>query len=189
MSSIVVWIRTRRPVLGAVCVVAPAAVIAALVLATSHDSRQSRATPMPFSTSSSMPTTAPTVSASPGDADGPGNAASGFAQAWMSDRWDDSPQALRARVRPYVTDRLYAGFAASGGAPGLAAERAATHEVSRAVVTDVYMEGPAADGRVGLVVTCAVTVTADTGTSTRTQSVEVFTAKTGDGWRVDEVTA
>lgn len=107
----------------------------------------------------------------------------------MSYRWDDSPQALASRVQPYVTDRLYASFAASGGAPGLATERAATHEVARAVVTGVYTEGPAPDGRVGLVVTCAVTVAADTGTTTRTQSVEVFTVKAGDGWRVDEVTA
>lgn len=187
MSPIVVWIRTHRAVLGAASVVvAAAAVITTFVaLATSRDLRLSATTPMPSSTSTSVPT----VSATPGDADGPGNAATRFAQAWMSYRWDDSPQALASRVQPYVTERLYAGFAASGGAPGLASERAATHEVARAVVTGVYMEGPAPDERVGLVVTCAVTVTADTGTSTRTQSAEVFAVKTGHGWRVDEVTA
>jgi hypothetical protein len=99
--------------------------------------------------------------------------ARGFVVAYASVQAGDTPDAMRARLRPYDTDRLDAILAqgASGGA-GARASAAAT-------VTHVAVVGLAPDGRLVLTVQVAA--------AGATRYVELYLASTPAGWRVDEV--
>jgi hypothetical protein len=98
-------------------------------------------------------------------------AARAFLDAYADYRSGDTPEALRARLRPYDTDRLDAilGQGAASGEPGAVS----------ASVADLDVLGLAPDGR--LVIVAQLTW------PSQNRYVELYLASTPSGWRVDEV--
>jgi hypothetical protein len=118
-------------------------------------------------------------------------AAEGVAKAFLvgyaSYRYDDGPDALRDRLRPYDTDAFDARLAQGGGAGVGGQERERRHEVARAAVENVNSEGLAANGRLVMVGLVSQAITSDQGAASRSRYVELFLTHTAKGWRVDEV--
>jgi hypothetical protein len=132
--------------------------------------------PLPAGASSTLPRTTPTATASP-DAESIAQAtgvARVFLVAYLSQRPDEAPDAMRRRLRPFDTDAFDAGLGQGGGA-GQPVQPAA------ASVQQLDATGLAPDGRLVLVALLAQ------GGSTR--YLELFMARTAAGWRVDEVAA
>jgi len=113
--------------------------------------------------------------------------ARGFLVAYASYRYDDGPATLRARLRPYDTDALDAALGSSGGAGMQDQLRSARHEVAIASVLQISTTGLAPDGRLILVAQVSQQVKSDRGGSGSTRYVELYLARTGAAWRVDEV--
>ncbi len=126
---------------------------------------------------------APAIPADSGQAE---SVTAAFLTAYATYRFDETPGSLRARLRPYDTDRLDVRLAEGGGA-GTQDQRPARHQSASASVVEIRTLGLAPDGRLVLVGHVAQTVTSDAGSAASTRYAEVYLRKTGDGWRVDEV--
>jgi hypothetical protein len=131
--------------------------------------------PPPATASAPLATVTPTPAASPAlESSAEATAvARNFLTAYLSQRPDDAPAALRQRLRPFDTDAFDVGLAQGGGA-GQPVQAAAAR-VQRLDAT-----GLAPDGRLVLV--------ALLGEGGSTRYLELFMARTAAGWRVDEVT-
>jgi hypothetical protein len=110
----------------------------------------------------------------------------GFLTAYATYRFDESPGSLRARLRPYDTDRLDVSLAEGGGA-GTQDQRPARHQSATASIVEIRTLGLAPDGRLVLLGQVAQTVGSDAGSAASRRYAEVYLRKTADGWRVDEV--
>jgi hypothetical protein len=91
----------------------------------------------------------------------------------------DNPAELRARLRPYDTDRLDASLG-QGGAAGASATQATGFRVQH-----LSSVGLAPEGR--LVMVALVAQIAPSGQGGGTRYVELLLALEAGGWRVDEV--
>jgi hypothetical protein len=115
----------------------------------------------------------PAPSPSPPAVDQAVATARAFLAAYASVPPGDTPGSLRARLRPYDTDRLD-GLLAQGAGGGEGSSAGGDAKVSQ-----VSVVGVAPDGR--LVVTGLVAVAGSA------RYVELYLAGTAGGWRVDEV--
>jgi hypothetical protein len=121
-----------------------------------------------------------TVTAVPApDAAGGEEVARAFAVAYETVQPGDTPQAIRARVRPYDTDRFDAGFGQGGGA-GLASPAVASVSVEQ--VQDLGLAPD--DHLVELVV-----LARQGGRGAGTVYLELYLAHDHGRWLVDEVAA
>jgi hypothetical protein len=112
-------------------------------------------------------------SPSPPAADQTVATARAFLLAYASYGAGDTPDSMRARLRPYDTDRLD-GILAQGAAGGAGAPPAGAPTVGQFAVV-----GLAPDGR--------LVITAQVAAAGTTRYVELYLASTAGGWRVDEV--
>jgi hypothetical protein len=114
--------------------------------------------------------------------------AGGFLAAYGSYAYNDPPGALRARVRPFDTDRLDQELGQSSGASELRQQQAARHETATATVDSLDPEGYAYNGELGFVAAVRQDVRSDQGTSSQKRYYELLMTQTRSGWRVEEVT-
>jgi hypothetical protein len=112
--------------------------------------------------------------------------AQAFIEAYASYRWDESPDGLRKRLRPYDTDALDAVLAQSRAtsADSLAAQR---HEVAIGHVKEMASESFTTDGRLAVIASVEQEVRTDQGTATTDKSIWLALASTPVGWRADEI--
>ena len=139
---------------------------------------------------SSTPTPVPSQSVTPqvpADESAAESVARAFLVAYASYRYDDEPAALRARLRPYDTDAFDVALGSGGGAGTQDQLRSVRHEVAVASVLQLSTTGLAPDGRLILVAQVSQQVKSDRGSSGSTRYAELYLARTGAGWRVDEV--
>ena len=129
-------------------------------------------------------TLTPQVPADEGAAE---SVARAFLVAYASYRYDEEPAALRARLRPYDTDAFDVALGRGGGAGTQDQLRSVRHEVAIATVLQLSTTGLAPDGRLILVAQVNQQVKSDRGSSGSTRYAELYLARTGAGWRVDEV--
>jgi hypothetical protein len=132
------------------------------------------AVPMPAPTATPSPSATPAPSPSPTAADQAVATARAFLIAYASSQPGDTPDSLRARLRPYDTDRLDAVLGQGAASSSIAPPAGGLPAVAQLAVV-----GLAPDGR--LVVTAQVTVAG------ATRYVELYLSGTVAGWRVDEV--
>jgi hypothetical protein len=127
----------------------------------------------PSAAATASPSASPAPSPAPVATDQAVATARAFVVAYASYQAGDTPDSMRARLRPYDTDRFDAilGQGAAGGS-GAPASGAAT-------VTQVAVVGLAPDGR--------LVVTAELAAAGAARYVELYLASTPTGWRVDEV--
>jgi hypothetical protein len=156
-----------------------------------------RVTPRPTDRPTASPTPVPALTptpfavlpSQPADLAQATAVAKDFLVGYGTYRYDDPPTAMEARLRADVTDQLDAqlkqGGAAGTGAGGQAL--VASHQVVTTAVLDVQSTGLAPDGRLVMVGHVSRTTTTTAGTATTQAYVELFLARTPQGWRVDEV--
>ncbi len=114
-----------------------------------------------------------------------------FLDAYLSWRWDDVPTpaaAVRARARPWDTDRFDAQLGQASGAGAVTAERIAAHEVDTVEVVNVDEIEPTTPTSRTYLVLAIVTVTKDGQEPLRRPVyLEVTTVRETTGWYVDKV--
>jgi hypothetical protein len=190
VSPLASWLRARPAWRGVAAGLALAAVLVVLLAGRGRDGAApapraaavTAASPLTTWATPAMTTPAPSVSPAPmPEASSVAQATAtvrAFLVAYASSAADDSPAALRARLRPYDTDSLDARLSEGAGATTRSAGG------STASVQRITVLGLAPDGR--LVVTAQVAVVA-AGAAARDQYVELYLAETPAGWRVAEV--
>lgn len=200
--SLIAWLR-GRPVLRGIAIVGPAVVIGLIaggLLAPAGQVTQDRSTnkaaPAPIIAGAALqesasPGPATTHAPVPNAAAVPAAeaVAKAFLIAYASYRYDDGPDALRGRLRPYDTDAFDAKLARGSGAGVGVQEREQRHEVAHAAVETVNSKGLAPDGRLVIVASVSQAITSDQGLATRSRYVELLLINTPAGWRVDGVMA
>lgn len=193
MNPLLMWFRAHpaeRLALGVVLIV----VVAVLwqVLSSRGGAPPARhagtAVPTPVAT---MPTAVPTqvLGSTPGPQDlaAATDGARGFLTALETYRFGDGDTSTGNRVRPYVTDALYASyFSSPTNAPGH--KRPDLHEVDTPTVTQLSSEGFGADGSLGFLARVSVSVKTDQGTSSRVDRFELLMTQLSTGWRVNAFT-
>jgi hypothetical protein len=113
--------------------------------------------------------------------------AAGFAVAYATYRYDDTPTALADRVGPYVSPAFAQRLTQAGGGGAVEQDRTTRHEVAAATFVGLQDLGLAEDGRLVVTVTVSQTVTNDQGATSAQYLEEVYLASTPAGWRVDQV--
>jgi hypothetical protein len=188
VSPLASWLRARPAWRGVAAGLALAAILVVLLAGRGGDGAApspraaavTAASPLTPWATAAITTPAPSVSPAPmPQASSVAQATAtvrAFLVAYAASPADDSPAALRARLRAYDTDGLDAtlGVGASSRSAGS----------TSASVRQLTVLGLAPDGR--LVVTAQVEVVA-AGAAARDQYVELYLAETPAGWRVAEV--
>ncbi len=166
----------------------------------------SSSTTAPPSTTSAAPTTVPpetattastlvaplpTTPAARAASQDPAQVVRNFLDAYLSWRWDDVPTptaAVRARARPWDTDRFDAQLGQASGAAALTAERIAAHEVDTVEVVNVDEVEPTTPTSRTYLALAIVTVTKDGQEPLRRPIyLEVTMVRETTGWYVDKV--
>ena len=195
MHPILVWLRThpqeRLALLGA------ALVGVFLVVGLCHRSAGSGGvvTPAPASSTGTVarptapPSAAPT-SPPVGSQPEPASLAAAeqvvraFLGAYVSSRYDDTPQAMVQRMSPYATSAFLSTFAATATVSQLSPDR---HEVAAGTVTQLVPLGFDVGGQLGFAALVTQTVTGDAGQSSQTGSIDVYLVEASGGWRVNQL--
>ena len=198
--SLTTWLR-GRPILRGITILGPVVAFgltAGRLLAppgpVAHDLPAANAAPAPViagapsqaSASPAAATTPPSV-LDVGAVAAAEGVAKAFLIAYASYRYDDGPDALRDRLRPYDTDSFDARLAQGGGGGVGVLQREQRHEAARAAVENVHSEGLAPDGRLVMVGLVSQAITSDQGPASPSRYVELFLIDTAKGWRVDGV--
>ena len=110
-----------------------------------------------------------------------------FLEAYASYRWDDPPDALRQRLRPYDTATLDASLAVSSGATRARDDLATRHQIAVGHVLELNPLAIEGDGRLRLTGLVRQQLQDDDGERATTVSVALLLVRTQAGWRVDQV--
>ncbi len=142
-------------------------------------------------TASTLVAPLPTTPAARAASQDPAQVVRNFLDAYLSWRWDDVPTpaaAVRARARPWDTDRFDAQLGQASGAGAVTAERIAAHEVDTVEVVNVDEIEPTTPTSRTYLALAIVTVTKDGQQPPRRPIyLEVTTVRETTGWYVDKV--
>jgi len=117
---------------------------------------------------------------------GPEQVAAAFTAALLTFRWDDPPDAVRQRCRPWDTDQVDAALAG----PGVPAERdrrAASHEIDSVSIHAVNPQDRAFDHLDASVAGIVTRQLPGRPSEETTEFVDLQVTATGAGWAVDQV--
>lgn len=113
--------------------------------------------------------------------------ATGFAAAYATYSYTESPQTYLARLRPTATPELYAALTRSATTPGIISRRTRDHEAAtaQAVPEQIRAIGPAS---LILITGLRQNLTTATGPRQHTEHLAVTATKTTDGtWLVSDI--
>jgi hypothetical protein len=113
--------------------------------------------------------------------------ATGFAAAYATYSYTESPQTYLARLRPTATPELYAALTRSAATPGVLSQRTRDHEAAtaQAAPEQIRAIGPAS---LILIVDLRQNLTTSIGPRQHTEHLAVTAAKTTDGtWLVSDI--
>ncbi|MGH7746885.1 MAG: hypothetical protein ACREQ5_19345, partial [Candidatus Dormibacteria bacterium] len=134
--------------------------------------------------------TAPAGNAQPSHAEqtAAADVATGFITAYASYSYADPPDATRAQLRPYDTDRLDAALSEHSGATAERADLTTRQETASAQVTEVDITSAIA-GRITATLVTTQHVTEDTRAYDLHTRYRLTLVRLDSGWRVDDFAA